>query len=136
PSEAAVAHSVDHRPAHVEAGPEIGVDHRLPVVDTHPVHGGVAGDTGIVDQDIDRPQVGLDPLHAFAAGLEIAHIPPIGGDAGTRREFLRPLFVPGIVCRYGVACVLQGGADRLADAASPAGHKCHAPHRLTSCISG
>src|SRR5690606_17917735 len=68
-AEAALAHAVDHRAAHVEAGAEVGVDHRLPAVRAHAVKGGVAGDAGVVDEDVDgavlpdRKSTRLDSSH-------------------------------------------------------------------------
>ena len=57
-----VAHAFDHLPAHVEQRAEIGVDHRAPLLGLHAMQHGVAGDAGIVDQHLDRPELGLDLL--------------------------------------------------------------------------
>jgi hypothetical protein len=56
--------------AHVEQRAEIGVDHRRPLLRLHAVELGVAGDAGIVDQHVDRPELGFDLLDAGGAGLE------------------------------------------------------------------
>jgi hypothetical protein len=66
----ALAHALDHLPAHVEQRAEIGVDHRSPLLRHHAMKLGVAGDAGIVDQDLDRAELGLNLLHAGGAGLE------------------------------------------------------------------
>ena len=51
----APVHAVPHRLGHVEAAAEIDVDHLVPGLAAHPLHGAVAGDAGIVDHDVDRP---------------------------------------------------------------------------------
>ena len=52
---------------HVEQRAEIGVDHRVPLLRLHAVELGVAGDAGIVDQHVDRAELGLDLLDAGGA---------------------------------------------------------------------
>ena len=69
----------DHRPAHVEQRVEVGVDHRAPLLRRHAVEHGVAGDAGIVDQHLDRAEIGLDLLEAGGAGV-----------VGRRRPTCRP----------------------------------------------
>src|SRR3712207_8901434 len=46
-----------------EAAAEVGVYHRIPRVAGQLLHDGVAGDAGVVDQDLDRADLGLDLLH-------------------------------------------------------------------------
>src|SRR5207248_3469173 len=70
PAEPARAHAVDHRPRHVEARGQVGLDHRVPLLEAHPVHRRVTGDAGVVDQDLDRPERALDRLYALGAGAE------------------------------------------------------------------
>ena len=53
---------------------EIGVDHLVPLLRRHLVHGGVAGDAGIVDQDLDRAELGFDLLDARFAGFEVGDV--------------------------------------------------------------
>jgi hypothetical protein len=55
---------------HVEQRAEIGVDHRVPLLERHLVEGAVLGDAGIVDQHVDRTEIGLDLLDAGGAGVE------------------------------------------------------------------
>src|SRR5690606_39484421 len=63
PAPLAVAHAVDHRAGDVEHRVEVGVDHVLPLFGGHLVEGAVAGDAGVVDQDVDRAQRLLDLTH-------------------------------------------------------------------------
>ena len=61
----AVAHALDHRPRHGEHRIEVGAHHRRPLVEGHLVEHAVARDAGIVDEDVDRPELGLDLLDAL-----------------------------------------------------------------------
>ena len=74
-AELALAHAFDHRPGHVEQRVEVGVDHRAPLLRRHAVEHGVAGDAGIVDQHLDRAEIGLDLLEPGGAGLVGRHVP-------------------------------------------------------------
>src|SRR5262249_4603933 len=103
--EAARAHAVDDRAAHVEAGGEVGLDHLVPLLPIHALQRGVAGDAGVVDQDLDRSQRSLDRLHALLAGGELAHVELEGGDAGLLGEGPRSLLIAVIGGRYLVACL-------------------------------
>jgi hypothetical protein len=49
---------------------EIGVDHRIPLVERHLVERAILGDAGIVDEHLDRPELGLDLLDTRGAGIE------------------------------------------------------------------
>src|SRR5690606_39292786 len=108
-------HAVPHRLGHVEASAQVDVDHLVPGIAIHPLHRAVAGDAGIVDQDVHRPELGLDPRDAIDAGVEIGDVPLVGGDAGPLGEGARPVIIAGIIGGDGDAGVLQRDADRLAD---------------------
>ena len=56
----------------------------LPLLRRHLVEHGVAGDAGIVDQDVDRAEIGLDLLDAGDAGVVVGDRPFVGLDAGLR----------------------------------------------------
>ncbi len=99
----AFAHALDHLPAHVEQRAEIGIDHRGPLFRLHAVQLGVARDAGIVDQHVDRSELGLDLLDAGGAGVERRDVPLVDVDAGFGLEFL---------CRFIIAGVI--GGDRIA----------------------
>src|SRR5205814_10388630 len=116
----AAGHAVEHRLGHVEAAAEIDVHHLVPLRPAHLADGGVAGDAGVVDQHINRPEVGLDLAHAVLARVEIGDVPPVGGDAGTIGELARPLLIPGVIGCDIHPHVAKGNADRLADAARSA----------------
>ncbi len=55
----------------------------------------IARDAGIVDQHVDRTEVGLDLLDAGGAGVERTDVPFVDGDAGLGFEF----FGGGVVAK-------------------------------------
>ena len=98
---------------HVEADAEIGLDHRVPLLEAHALHRRVAGDAGIVDQHVDRAaERRLDRLDALGAGVEIGDVEFEDRDAGLGREFLRRLVVAAVIGGDLVAGVLQRDRDR------------------------
>src|SRR5579859_1615502 len=129
PSPAPRAHPREGRLGHVEATAEIGVDHRLPLLVGLLENGAVAGDAGIVNDDINGAEIVLDLLHAGEAGLMVAHVPLVGGDAGLLGEDLRLGVVAAIIGGHLQAHVTQGDADRLADPTGTTGHDRYAVHR-------
>src|SRR5437773_1882073 len=52
------AHAVEHRLGHIEAAAEVDVDHLVPLPAVHLANRSVAGDPGVIDQHIGRPEVG------------------------------------------------------------------------------
>jgi hypothetical protein len=92
-AECALAHPFDHVAAHVEHRAEVRVDHFPPLLGAHAMQCRVARDAGVVDQDLDRPQIGFDAAHAGRAGLEVGNIPPVRCDRALARELRRRLVV-------------------------------------------
>ena len=90
----------------------------------------VAGDAGIVDQDVDRPELGLDLLDALGASVVVGDAPLVDRNAGLGLEALRGLVVAGIVRGHPVARRLQRLRDRGADAAAAARHQRNPCHRF------
>src|SRR5665213_18129 len=134
PPEAAAAHAVDHQPAHVEARGQIGRDHLAPLLGRHAVQHVVAGDAGVVDQDLDRAESGLDLLHAGRAGREVGNVEFERGDAGLRGERLGRVVIAGVIRRHLVAGAGQRLGDGAADAARPARHDRHPCHARFSLV--
>jgi len=99
----------------------------------HPLHRRVAGDSGVVDEHVDRPEVGFDLAHAFLARVIVGHVPFVGGDPGALGEFARALVVAGVIGSDLHSHVLEGDADRLANAARSAGDDRHSSHENPSC---
>ena len=130
-----VAHAFDHLPRHVEQRAQIGVDHRGPLLGLHAMQLRVAGDAGIVDQHLDRPEIGLDLLDAGGAGFERRHVPFVDRDAGLGLEFLRRLVVAGVIGGDLVAGGLERFGNRRADAAGSSRHDCDAWHDLLPDLS-
>src|SRR5207253_3788182 len=127
-AELAGAHALDHLPRHVEQRTEIGVDHRVPLLERHLVEGGILGDAGIVDQHVDRTEIRLDLLDAGDAGVERTDVPFIDGDAGLGLEFFRRRVIACVARRHLVACGLQRLADRSPNAPRSPLHQCNTCH--------
>jgi hypothetical protein len=127
-AELAGSHALDHLARHVEQRAEIDVDHRTPLLERHLVEGGILGDAGIVDEHVDRPEIGLDFLDAGRAGIERGHIPFVDGDPGLGLEFLGGGVIAGVARRDLVARGLQRLADRRANASRTARHQCNTCH--------
>ena len=124
------AHAVHDATGHVEARAEIGLYDLVPLFVVHLVHGAVAGDAGVVDQHIHRPQVRLDLGHRLFAGGEIAHIELIHGNLRGLLETAGRLLVVGVVRRHDVAGFLQAGGNGGAYATGAAGHYCDSSHAV------
>ena len=105
-AEVACTHAVDHLARRVEDAVEIDADDLFPLLERHTVQHGVARDAGVVDQDLDRPEFGLDLLDARAAGLKGRHVPFEDRNAGLGLEFLRRLVVAGLLAGFGAATKL------------------------------
>ena len=68
-AELAFAHALDHRAAHVEQRNQIGVDHSQPLLGSHAMEHAVAGDAGVVDEHLDRTEIGRNLLQSRDAGV-------------------------------------------------------------------
>src|SRR5262249_39629863 len=126
----AAAHAFDHLPGHVETGIHVDADDLVPLFMAHLMEEAVAGDAGIVDEHVDRPELGFDGLgraHAILPDPDIAlphHDPEfVGGGASGR-------LVARIAGRDFHAVGLEARRDRLADAAGAAGNERNACHGL------
>ena len=113
---------------HVEQRVQVGVDDGVPLLGRHLVEHAVAGDAGVVDQHVDRAEVGLHLCEAGRAGVEIADVPLVDVDAGLGLELGRRFVVAVIGRRDLVAGGRQRFGDRRADAARAAGDDCHSAH--------
>src|SRR5690349_15306059 len=128
PAVAPPGHALEHGLRHVEATAEVRIHHFLPLLVVHPLHRRIAGDAGIVDEYVDRTEVGFDFLYALLAGLKIGHVPFVSRNSGAFAEFARALVIAGIIGRDFHPHVLQRDADRLADTACSAGDDRHSSH--------
>src|SRR5690606_3996329 len=115
PPPAAVFHPAEAGLGHVEAAAEVDPQYLGPVVVGHLEQGAVAGDTGIVHQDVGRADFLLDLSAAREAGLVVADVPLVGPDPGLGGEGAGPFLVAGVVGRHGYALVAQGLANGPAD---------------------
>src|SRR3546814_16533821 len=82
---------------------------------------GVAGDAGVVDQHLDRPELGFDAADRRLAGLEVAHVESVDRDAGLVLEAVRRLVVAAVIRRDLEPGAFARRRDRRADPAGTAG---------------
>ena len=82
-------HALDHRAGGVERALQVGVEHRVPVVVVEPEQDVVAGEAGVVDQDVDRAERLLgrgdraprpDRPSATSQATPAARVAELGGD--------------------------------------------------------
>ena len=88
----------------------------------------VAGDAGIIDQDLHRAEIGFNPGDACLTGVEIGYIDLVDGDAGRFFEFLGCLVVTAIDGRNRVPFVFQLFGNHPADSAGTAGDDRYSRH--------
>jgi hypothetical protein len=106
---------------HIENAVEVGTDDIPPLVRRHLVEHAIAGNTGVIHEDI-RWAMGLfNGCHTRFAGLVIADVPFERGYARFLRESRRRRVIAGIGRGYLTTIFLQANGDCLADPASPAG---------------
>src|SRR5207237_951556 len=74
PSAATLQHSARHGPDAGEGTAKVGVLHRIPVLVLEPHYDVVAGNAGVVDQDVDRSESLLDVIDEFGDGGGVADI--------------------------------------------------------------
>src|SRR5581483_12052673 len=106
-AKAARIHAVPNGFADVEAGAEIGVDHRVPHHAVELAHRRIARDAGVVDHDLDRTEFFLDSRHCCLDRLEIAHIELVDGNAGFLLEGGSGDVVSGVIGGDLIATQLQ-----------------------------
>ena len=76
------------------------------------MQGGILGDASIVDEDLDRAEIGLHPLQPLAACLEARHVPLVDGDTGLILEAGGRLVVAGLGRRDPTPLRRQRFSDR------------------------
>src|SRR5690606_23706575 len=87
----------------------------------HLVHGAVAGDAGVVHQDVDRPEVGDDLRHARGALVEVGNVELVSCDAGRLVELPGGLVVACVGGGDAMTGILEGHGNGFADAPGAAG---------------
>ena len=95
----------------------------------------VAGDAGIVDDDIDRAQLGFDLGEAFLALGEARDVPLVDRDAGLFLELGRRFVIAGVIRRNDVAGVLQRNRNGVADTTRAASDDRNPSHVFLQCPS-
>ena len=130
-AEAVFAHGFDDAARHVEARRQVGLDDRIPLLEIHAVQGAVPGNAGVVDEDIDRPQVMGDLFNGFLAGIVIADIEFINGDVGFFLEFLGGLDIAVEIGGHLIPGFHQRNADVMAYAPGAPSDYCYSPHNCS-----
>ncbi len=92
------------------------------------MHGAIAGDAGIVDDDLHRPQILGNLGQRVLALLEIADIEFVDGDAGLLPEGLGRVVIAGVIGGNFVTGGLKGGGDGGTDTARTSGDHCNSAH--------
>ena len=120
-----------HQHAHegfhgVEGALEIGVEHGVPVLLLHAHEQAVAGDAGVVDEDVHRAEFVADFLGEFLHGGVIGHIHGVGGGGAGKLgvDFLRGLAAArGAAAHHRDLGTLRGkrAGDFLADSTASSG---------------
>jgi hypothetical protein len=127
---AAFDHAAEGGLGHVETAAQIDAHDVVPVVEGHACQRAVAGDPGVVDDDVDRAEVCGNLCTAVEAGPMVADVPAIGGYAGALGEGARLFVIACIISGDADAHILQRQRNGLADAAAPAGDDCYACHEF------
>jgi hypothetical protein len=92
----------------------------------------VARDAGVVDEDVDRAERLGDLGDALGAGVVVADVPLIDGDARLDLELLGGGIVSGVVRGDAIALVLECDGDSVADATRAPGNNSDARHVMKS----
>ena len=91
---------------------------------------GILGDAGIVDQYIDRAEIGLDLSNTGLAGVIVRDIPLVGLDAGFLGECGCRLVIASVGCSNTVSRVFQCNRNRRANTARTARNQSHTCHKF------
>jgi len=126
--ELARAHPRKGRLRHVEAAAEIDADNFVPHLVSHLEERSVAGDTGVVDDDIDTSVVGLDRGDGVEARLMVGDVPFERCNAGPLGKLGGLLVVAAVIGNDGCPGCLKRKTDRLTDAACAACNDCDPCH--------
>src|SRR5258708_640138 len=98
------------------------------------MHGAVAGDAGVVHQDLDRAQILFDARDPGLAGFEVADIEAVDRDAGFLVEGVGDAVIAAIDRGPPVARIFEPREDRRADAARAAGDRRYPCHTASLLI--
>ena len=113
---------------HVEYAVEIRAHHISPLIAGHLVKRRIAGDARIVDQNVNRTQVGFHSGNAGGAGVIVRDIPFIGLDASFGGECGSLFIITCIGGRDSVACGLQGSGNGGTDPSGASSDECDTGH--------
>jgi hypothetical protein len=113
---------------HVETRGQVGLDDFVPLLKSHLVHGAVAGDTGVVDQYLDRPDIAFDLRHRRLAGIVIADVELVDRNVVGLAELIGLFIVAGIGCDDLVAGFFQCQANGFANASRTTCYQSYSAH--------
>ncbi len=105
---------------------EVRLDDAVPLIERHAVQGTVAGDAGVVDQNVNGTEIADYFLQRFGALPVIRYVEFVSRDPGLPGEAFGRFVVSGVGRRDRVSGILQTHGDGFADAAGAARHNCYA----------
>ena len=136
PAPAAFLHARKGRLGEIETAAQIGPHHGVPVFVAHLQQRAVAGDAGIVDDDVDRAVFFCHLAAGILHRVEIADVELDRRNAGFIGEFARRIVIARIIGDDGeFALVAQAFADGAADSARAPGNDGHTCHDLSPKLS-
>jgi hypothetical protein len=77
----------------------------------------IARDTGVIDQDLDRADIGGDVLHAVVTGGVVGDIGAKSGDVRFGGKLGCGRLIASVIRRHAIAGFLEGYRDRSPDTA-------------------
>ncbi len=127
-AESSLLHTVDHSARHIHQAVHVGVAHALHLAEVEVADIAAAHHSGIIDQDVERPEFPGGALHHRTDLRGVAHV-RLGGDSlsATRPDLLRQRFGFGgalaIIDGDGGAVPSQPQRDGPAQASGSAGYQ-------------
>ncbi|KAG0761712.1 hypothetical protein G6F22_018809 [Rhizopus arrhizus] len=132
-------HALDDLLGHIEETVQVGVDDRAPIIRAHFAEQAIARDARVVDQHIDRAQVGGDPFKGRYRRIPVRHVAYRCIErVALRCLLIQPLLVIAAwaaTCHHAKAILGQALANRGADTAHPACYVSQfSAHWTSSCV--
>src|SRR5690606_31259340 len=98
----------------------------------HSMEHRVPRDPRIVDENVDRTELGLDLPDTADAGVIVGYGPFVDGETGIFAEYPRCIVIAAVIGRYPIPCLLRCARNRCADTPRPAGDVCRSCHGRSS----
>src|SRR6202000_1694778 len=95
-AELARPHAFNHLATYVDQAIQIRANDCVPLRPGHLVKCRIAGDAGVVDENVDRPERGFHGFHATGTRIVISDVPSMSLDAGFRLKRLGRTNIAGV----------------------------------------